>query len=273
MYVISKTTDNVLERPFWKMGARVRFGEPELPRWPARELRPIALDVRNDRKGEYFLIRKRLDVSVEILEVQPHDRHLVLLARVPDGVKDVKSRFLLGHDERHWFVAAIPEKTPVSTVMAAKQALKPLTIRWREHRIRNKNRNDRNNGVSIRQGEWFFVPAFIKVDGWLVRKHEPLVRGAGSKPHICQELYRTGGETVYVNPGYNRVLTVAQYARLSDSARALPGWRTMVRDPHVYVRGTVRHSDHKTIFLEGWHEVLMNTETAAAAMRHVVFLD
>ncbi|HZI57725.1 MAG TPA: hypothetical protein VFF39_13170 [Verrucomicrobiae bacterium] len=274
MYAISKTTENVLARPFIKMGARVRFGEPEIPRWSGREIRPIALDVRNDRHGEYFLIGKRADVSVEILEVQPRDRHLVLLARVPEGLKEVKSRFLLGHDERHWFVAAIPERSPVSTVWEAKQALKPLPIRWREHRIRSKNRNDRSNEISIRQGEWFFVPVMnITVSDWLVRKHEPLVRGAGSKPHVCQELYRVGGETVYVNPGHNRVLSVAQYSRLSDSARTLPGWRTMVRNPRVFVRGTVRHSDHKTIFLEGWHEVLMNTENNAAAMRNVAFLD
>lgn len=256
------------------MGARVQFSEPQVPRWPVRETRPIALDVRNDRIGEFFLISKRTDVSVEVLEVQPQDRHLVLLARVPEGPKEVKSRFLLGHDERHWFVAAIPEKNPVSTVREAKLALKPWSILRMEHRIRNKNRNDRSNGVSIRQGEWFFVPVMnLTVNDWLVRKYEPLVRGAGSKPHMCQELYRTGGETVYVNSGYHQVLTVAQYSRLSDSARAIPGWRTMVRNPRVFVRGTVRHSDHKTIFLEGWHEVLMNTENNAAAMRNVAFLD
>ena len=78
---------------------------------------------------------------------------------------------------------------------------------------------------------------------------------------------------MYVNAGYRKVLNAAAFSRLSDKFRALPGWRTMVRNPHVFVRGTVRHPDHKTIFLEGWHEVLMNTETQAAAMRNVVFLD
>lgn len=274
MYALSKNTENVLQRPFLKMGARVLFGEPEILRWTARTVRPIALDVRSDRNGEYFLISKRTDVSVEVLEVQADDRHLVLLARVPEGPKEVKSRFLLGHDERHWFVAAIPERNPVSTVREAKLALKPLPLLRMEHRIRNKIRNDRRNGISIRQGEWFFVPVRnLTVRDWLIRKHEPLVRGTGSKPHVCQQLYRVGGETVYVNPGYNRVLSVAQYARLSDGARARPGWRTMARNPHVFVRGTVRHSDHKTIFLEGWHEVLMNTENNAAAMRNVAFLD
>ena len=50
------------------------------------------------------------------------------------------------------------------------------------------------------------------------------------------------------------------------------GWRTMRRNMQVYARGTVRHDDHKTIVLEGWHAVLMNTEVQAKAMRNVVFL-
>jgi hypothetical protein len=40
-----------------------------------------------------------------------------------------------------------------------------------------------------------------------------------------------------------------------------------------YVSGSVRHADHKTIVLHGWHRVLMNTEGQAVAMRNVAFLD
>jgi hypothetical protein len=47
----------------------------------------------------------------------------------------------------------------------------------------------------------------------------------------------------------------------------------MVRDPELFARGTVRHPDHATIELNGWHRVVMNTENRARAMRHVVFLD
>ena len=47
----------------------------------------------------------------------------------------------------------------------------------------------------------------------------------------------------------------------------------MYRDANVYARGRVRHPDHKTIFLNGWHRVLMNTENEAPGMRKVVFLD
>jgi hypothetical protein len=273
MYAVSKTSANALERPFLKMGARVKFGGPEAQR-RTRILSPFALDVRRDREGEYFLVSTLAGVSVEVLEVQPRDRHLVLLARVPESSgKVTKSRFLLGHDERHWFVAAIPEQSPVSTVAAAKQALKPESVVQQEQNLRRRLRNRRITKARVRQGEWFFVPKELAhIDPMRIFKNEPLRRGGG-KPHVCQELYREGGEMVYVNRQYPNGLTQAEFARLSEKARTQPGWSRMVRDAHVFVRGTVRHSDHKTIFLDGWHEVFMNTETRAAAMRNVAFLD
>jgi hypothetical protein len=47
----------------------------------------------------------------------------------------------------------------------------------------------------------------------------------------------------------------------------------MRRNPGVYVRGRVRHPDHATITLPGWHRVVMNTEAQSRAMRNVAFLD
>jgi hypothetical protein len=47
----------------------------------------------------------------------------------------------------------------------------------------------------------------------------------------------------------------------------------MLRNAGVYVRGSVRHADHKTIVLHEWHRVLMNTEGESQAMRSVAFLD
>jgi hypothetical protein len=41
----------------------------------------------------------------------------------------------------------------------------------------------------------------------------------------------------------------------------------------VKVHGRVWHPDHKTVVLEGWHRVLMNTENQAPGARAVVFLD
>jgi len=47
----------------------------------------------------------------------------------------------------------------------------------------------------------------------------------------------------------------------------------MRRNPAVYAKGRIRHADHKTITLHGWHRVLMNTEGQSKAMRNVAFLD
>jgi hypothetical protein len=231
----------------------------------------LALDVRQDRHGEYFLISRAPASTTElvVLDVQPSDRHLLLLSRSSAE----KHRFLLGHDERHWFVAGIPESTPVSRVRDAKQALKPDVVQSSERGIRTKDRDRRSNAARIRQGEWFFVPATkARVDRFLVLRNEPIARGGG-KPHVCEELYRFGGETVYVSPGAPNGLTNEQYQALSEGERSRWNWRVMRRNPKVYVRGRVRHADHKTVVLDGWHEVLSNTENLSHAMRNVAFLD
>jgi hypothetical protein len=192
---------NVLKRAFARMGARVEFDQlNRRSRFSGRSAsEDLALDVRRDRQGEYFLISRALESTTElvVLDVQPSDRHLLLLSRSADE----KHRFLLGHDERHWFVAGIRESTPVSRVRDAKQALKPELVQSTERGLRAKHRDRRSNAARIRQGEWFFVPArHVRVEKLLVLRNEPIARGGG-KPHVCEELYRFGGETVYVSRG------------------------------------------------------------------------
>jgi hypothetical protein len=259
-----------LERSFAKMGARAKFGEI-VPQRGIRS-RELALDVLSDKYGEYFLIRRLNPSQTElvVLDIQPRDRHLLLLSRNAQE----KHRFLFGHDERHWFVAGIPENTRVSRVRDAKRALKPKAVLLSEQRLRPKDRDRRANVARIRQGEWFFVPTLVAPMNrlWILR-NEPLVRGRGSKPHMCEELYRFGGQTVYVSPSAPNGLTEKEYQALSSEERERSNWRVMRRNPKVYVRGRVRHPDHATIVLDGWHEVFMNTENLSQAMRDVVFLD
>jgi hypothetical protein len=260
-----------LQNSFERIGVRVKEGAPDRRSFRLGPVVPVSLNVLRDRKGEYFSIsgEKEALSTLVVLDVQPKDRHLLLMSR--NGRE--KHRFLLGHDERHWFVAAIPESSPVSTVIAAKTALKPQIVLEREQGLRFKQVNRRRNPVRIRQGEWFFVPASsLKPDPFLVLKKEPLRRGAG-KPHICDELFRFGGETVYVSRKHPNGLTEAEYRNLDKVERESQRWNTMRRNPRVYVRGAVRHPDHETITLIGWHEVFMNTETQALAMQSVAFLD
>ena len=81
-----------------------------------------------------------------------------------------------------------------------------------------------------------------------------------------------GGETVYVSTKYPAGLTATEYKRLPPEERNR-GFRMMKRDARVYVRGEITHRDHKTVYLRGWHRVLMNTENRSLAMRFLAFLD
>lgn len=265
---------DTLEGKFARIGARMKLADGT-----GSGRRPgvaVALDVRRDRRGEFFEVIRRPDAEagVEVLDVQPADRHLLLLVRE----RGEKSKFLCGHDERHWFVAAVPESAPVGTVRAAKEALKPVEVRAAQARaglgIRAGNR--RKNAANRRQGEWFFIPApDLKVDEKLVLHDEPITRGNGGKPHRVDFCDRTGGETVHVCRQRPNGLDAVAYRKLLEAQPEAKnwGWRVMQRNAEVYVRGRVRHADHRTITLHGWHRVLMNTENQSRAMRNVAFLD
>ncbi|WP_422927943.1 hypothetical protein [Singulisphaera sp. PoT] len=264
-----------LSSKFARIGARLKV-TPQRPRRFQTTSGPLVLDVRSDDEGEFFEVRHpaATDPEVSVLDVQGGDRHLLLLVRE----NDEKRKFLCGHDERHWFVAAIPESAPVGTVLQAKEALKPAEVRSAQGRkkLGSREGNRRKNAAYWRQGEWFFLPepGFV-VDEKLVRRNEPLRRGNGGKPHWTEFCYRTGGEAVYVCSRHPNGITPAQYQRLlvhTPKAKSW-NWQLFRRNPGVYVRGRVRHADHKTIVLDGWHKVVMNTENQAKAMRNVAFLD
>ncbi len=271
-----------IESGFKRIGARVRVMPTD---------RNPRFDVVRERRGEVFELRLSSRVDVSVLDIDEPDRHLLLLMR--DGA--IKSRFLCGHDERQWFVAAIPESSPISTVRQAKEALKPDLVLERQAQVKRKLRARRQNPAYVRQGEWFFVPMpDMRVDPMYVRRREPLSRGPGSNTHLAEEAVRWGGVTVYVlrvarlrdrqrldtyldemawDPATG--LTQEQYETLlSEFPEASHwSWQIMRRDPEVYVRGRVSHPEHRTVVLPGWHRVLMNTEPQARARANVVFLD
>jgi hypothetical protein len=255
----------VLERRFATIGARLNVADGP---W----LGVPRIDIRVDRRGEYFDLRfvGGNEVALDVVDVWRDARHLLLLVR--DG--EEKSKFLCGHDERHWFVAAVPESARgVSGVAQAMHALQPESVQAAVARKRPKDPFRRKNAAYIRQGEWFFVPApDLVVDEKAVLRDEPITRGLG-KPHTLEYACRLGGEVVYVSRRYPQGLDHNRFSALSDKARRRESWTQMVRDAAVYAKGAVRHSDHATIVLPAWHRVEMNTEQRARAMRHVAFLD
>ena len=267
-----------LEKTFEKIGASVRVvfvGSGPRVRSGTATAIPARMNIITKNRKEHFEIAIREDlidkVEISVLEVQPKDRHIVLLAKQVDasGKTVTKDHFLCGHDERHFFVAAVES---VSTVAAAKSSLKPPEIRDREIGLNKKKRNRRKTEIFKRQGEWFFVPSMIVPDPNFVRRLEPLTRGRGSKPHTAQYAYRVGGETVKVCSQYPNGITVDEYKALIEAKPASQylGWRDMQRNATVYVKGHIRHADHATIVLDSWHQVLMNTEARTEA---IAFLD
>lgn len=262
----------LLSKKFEEIGARVQL-RPVVNNLCRHELPGI--DIRSDHKGEYFDIRlpANTQVDYEVVDVRPDIRHLLLMARR----KWDKPKFLCGHDERHWFVCAVPGDS-VSSVVSAMEALQPREVKSvvRRRVKRVKDRLRRRNKAFVRQGEWFFVPVdSLTVNPKMVLENEPLIRGEGSKPHMCQYLYRRSLEAVWVSRRYPQGLTEDRYRALLPTLSKAEscGWSQMTREPSVYVRGRVWHPDHKTIVLDDWHRVLMNTEREARGAAGVGFLD
>jgi hypothetical protein len=262
-----------LKHKFGLLGARLKVIHSDPPRSWAR---PITIDVRSDRKGEYFevLVNSSSVADLEVMDVRTQDRHLLLLARDSSSRRVEISRFLCGRDERHWLVAATPSG---STVAQAKESLKPVEVKDSQEIVHLKatKLNCRKNAAFIRQGEWFFIPCQdLEVDPRLVLHSEPIRRGRG-KPHRVQYLYRRGGMTVYVCSVFPTGLTQSEYRALlgrSPDKRGLD-WHTMVRDPEAFAKGAVRHPDHKTIHLKHWHRIALNREADASGAGNVAFLD
>ena len=169
--------NEVLERRFAEMGARVSLGERP---WRGAAAHRRAVRMRRASSSRSTSAAAATEVEVEVVDVQPRDRHLLLLVR--DGGE--KSKFLCGHDERHWFVAAMPETARgVTGVTTAKLALQPDAVHDRSSGVRPKDRLRRRNAAFVRQGEWFFVPAELwpePLDAHVLRD-EPLPAAAARR--------------------------------------------------------------------------------------------
>ncbi len=113
----------ILERHFERLGARVRVGPWVPARVAARpRLDGLAVDVKRDRAGEYFDIQvESVLIDLDVVDVQPKDRQLLMLARYLAAARQEK--FICGHDDRAWFVAAVPDERGVSKVLTASSGI------------------------------------------------------------------------------------------------------------------------------------------------------
>ena len=270
-----------LKRHFARIGALLNVSVRSAIRrfWSTRDI-DFLIDVIQTPRGEAFHVtvdeEALPNLELHAVDVQPKQRHLLLLVKRRNAAaKWRKEKFLCGHDERHWFVAAVPDARGVANVEGALEALKPdaVLLSQRRNQVKRRDRNKRRNAGFIRQGEWFFLPrpGFEPINLHLILRNEPIRRGRG-KPHMVEEVYRIGGETVYVSHSYPNGLLEKTYRHLltQDPKAARLAWNVMRRNPTVYARGKVRHPDHKTVVLPFWHQVAMSDEKTAPT---VAFLD
>lgn len=252
-----------LQASFRAIGADVRAVPPLAPPvgWRGRELAAQRIRVRDS----LFELVLPTNASATVLDCSRAERHLVLNLQ---DLGAASQRFLCGFDERHWFVAAVTGLT----VRTAKESLMPPQVRDAALRagLRGSELYRRRTAVFLRQGEWFFVPVETRVDPLHVHHNEPLIRPGGGKPHLVQELVRGRGEQVWHHHEHApNGLRDAEYAALPEHRRRDKGWNRRMRvtdATSVLARGTVRHPDHATIHLAGWHRVYINSEVRPASL-------
>lgn len=221
----------------------------------------FTIDIAREKGEEIFDIRRdpNIDMEISVVDKRPGDRHLLLMVKTEEraGVP-VKTKFLCGHDERHWFVASV--NSAAADVPRAKESLKPPEV-VEKQTTKSKKRSRGVRGGVRRQGEWFFIPMKkMKVPANQVLKNEPIRREGGSKPHIVEEVYRVGGSTVY--EGRNGgILSAAEFRSLkARNPVSASLYRVARADARVFGRGKVRHPDHATVELSCWHQIVPNTE-------------
>jgi hypothetical protein len=260
------------------------FGDAGLDLRPA--LAPIQpsnpeifqMDIRRLGRAEHFRVWAGRDTAADVLSTDPKLRQLVLLVREPQRLfqetlprmrlragelkgaarrmggrligstadtftverwTSGKSRYLCGMDERHLFIARLAGGT---TVRDAHDSLRP-------RRLPSK---------AVRQGEWFFVPltpweagrleAMIAARRAVVLAKEPIA--AGGNPHTADELAR---------------LPAPRWT--SDQSSRGPAVA-------IFVRGAVRHPEHKTVRFRSWVSVVRNAEPAQSGpVRNVFWID
>lgn len=287
-----------LKRAFAKMGAKLHVEVETIKqqvrvdhqyRWKKgkrvleKAVHPIpfssyVLDIIEQPRKEFYHLKishsEIAPLDLHVIDLQPKRRHLLLLAK--EGRSSMMDKLLCGHDERHWFVSTLRSDAPISNVEQAMESLKPTQVLSSQLRqkVKRKNWHKRRNSGFVRQGEWFFLPRpnFQPDKNAIILKNEPFRRDWRSKPHIIEEVIRTGGEKVYVSRKFLSGILEANYQKKLKQNPNLKyeNWRIMRRNPEVYVRGKVRHADHKTIILPYWHQVVMNREQTNG---RVAFLD
>ena len=240
-----------LVKKFAEAGLTLEFG---LVNRSNREIFGVKVDrkVGGNLRDEWFVMQPGHESNtIRVIDVNKKYHQVLIQVKEEKrefftvGYKGKKQRhttsastrkFLLGLDERQLFMCQVNSRS--RTVDHAHELLKAPNLVTAEGKV----------GRATRQGEWFF----IKPTDWeqkeiekaiakhLIMKKIPIGadssgRGVSGNPH-------TADETLFIK-----------------GKPLKHGWP--VRDREIFVRGKIRHKDHKTIEFKSWRKVLRNTES------------
>ncbi len=169
-----------------------------------------------------------------------------------------KRHFLMGIDERQLFVAQLTRG--VTNITDARRSL-GSTVQFHE----GKRKMTPN-----RQGEWFFIKAtnqqkrdikllLSKHRIWIINK-ENIGKYAGrpsGNPHIADE--------IVVIPTSRGLVEQCKQSKYMRKHRPIVQGDYPIRSQEVFVRGKIRHIDHKTIKYSHWYQVILNNENQTQA--------
>lgn len=191
--------------------------------------------------------RAQLNQSWNNIKFRETATHFIITEKTPSDNR----HFLMGVDERQLFVAQLKKGT-TSITDARKQLGSSVKFHEGVRKMSPK-----------RQGEWFFLKATIEQEelidlliqknkAWIVKKanigaYSGKPRG---NPHVADELV-----VINVDPESLERLGWSKNKRKRNPRRGIP-----IRKTQVYVRGAIRHIDHKTIKYSHWYQVVLNNE-------------
>ena len=171
----------------------------------------------------------------------------------------------MGVDERQLFVAQLKSGSGITNIIEARKSL-GSTVQFNEG-IRKMSPG--------RQGEWFFVDAtqaqeavinlLLAKKSIAIKVKESIGAHAGrprGNPHVADELV--------VIPNNPEIIKRAQSSKWmrknTDLSTVTPIYPIRVKE--VFVRGCIRHRDHKTIRYTKWKQVILNNEGETASATH-----
>jgi hypothetical protein len=180
--------------------------------------------------------RRRFEVWVPKARRLPPDARVVRETATSRAIEHFtpgrKRHFLCGVDEQHLFIAELP--WGASSTHAAREALRapdvPSSLVLRGEKI-------------VRQGEWFFLPT-------LPRERAEIERSVSRRRVLCN-------------------IGIAQAARLPRGGRPHVADEVVLIEgssatmPRIFVRGEVRHPDHRTVAFRDFRRTVPNRERFA----------